>query len=710
MTPGWGPAQPWAHRSDYLHWAETVALPSLNAGRSPDEALALCTFELTEAHLPDAACDLRRGPEGSGPVKVPLPVPGFAINPAFAATGKAMPPDRGPDLTPDLALPDDLAPDTVIVGVVDVDIPLGHRRLSDSDGRSRILAAWQMIAPPLPRQPYLPFGRELYRGGIDALRRRFGRDEAGFNTACGTLDLRHEKAPRGLAGRASHGAHVLDLAAGADPDDPALATYRRRVKVIAVNIPSAAIFGAEGTYLDDFALLALQRIVTLSDEMFRRSAPRWSAPQRAAAGRGFPVVINLSFGKQAGSRAATEEFARVLGEMAEARKAAGLAPVDIVMPTGNDNQQRCFAVIDLTDDTPQTLTLRVQPEDQSANFAETWADLPAGSAALPLDIAVAPPGSGRAAPVWLSLAPGEYRSLEGPDGLMARVYCSVHDTRPGAMVRRQVKLTLCLPPTRRQGVPGPVTPAGAWRLHLRRAGGQPVTCRLSVQTDQPGTTASPRNRRAYFDMPGYLQRDGTGRLAGACLYDAVSMTETEDPVSGLPDHLAQPVRRHGTLNASASHEAVIVVAGYRLGDGQPAVYSGTGGGVYAPAPQGMNRTAPDAACPTETAPSLFGILAAGSADGSAVAMRGTSFAAPQAVRAIVSAHCAETAPGRDGKALLAAQAQSEGLAASARYPRPAGLSPERFNAVMAPVFGAGRLPLMAEPVAPPGTRYRRPAR
>ena len=70
---------------------------------------------------------------------------------------------------------------------------------------------------------------------------------------------------------------------------------------------------------------------------------------------------------------------------------------------------------------------------------------------------------------------------------------------------------------------------------------------------------------------------------------------------------------------------------YRNSDGKPASYSATGIGKKTG--EG-NSAAPTAAFPTDDGAAHFGILSAGAANGSVVAMQGTSFASAQATRFI----------------------------------------------------------------------------
>ncbi|MEM9140908.1 MAG: hypothetical protein AAGB15_13870, partial [Pseudomonadota bacterium] len=176
--------------------------------------------------------------------------------------------------------------------------------------------------------------------------------------------------------------------------------------------------------------------------------------------------------------------------------------------------------------------------------------------------------------------------------------------------------------------------------------------------------------RSYFDDPVYRTHGEDGRLIESYAYpgpDGKRPALTDWDASNL-----SPVLRHGTMNASAAHEYVACVGGYRVSDGKPAAYSATGRGrksgkddatgFKAGFEDGGRRGAPTAVLPTDDGPAHFGVLAAGAANGSVVAMQGTSFAAPQAVRIIVETHLSDKAAGRTGRKILfdvAKQAERE---------------------------------------------------
>ena len=199
--------------------------------------------------------------------------------------------------------------ETVIIGVIDIGIPLGHSRLRDAEGQTRILAAWQQLATP--PSSYLPFGRELLKPQIDNLIAESSGgthtgwlDEETFNRATGVVDMENTFGTREAAKVASHGAHVTDLAAGCDPGEEG--EFAEKVKVIAVNVPNVDILGNSGEFTNGFVLSAVERILALSDAIWQKSFTSDSTqpPEPCPC----PIIINISLGKQAGAKNSIDLF------------------------------------------------------------------------------------------------------------------------------------------------------------------------------------------------------------------------------------------------------------------------------------------------------------------------------------------------------------------------------------------------------------------
>ena len=90
---------------------------------------------------------------------------------------------------------------------------------------------------------------------------------------------------KAIAHRRSHGTHVLDLAAGADPNP---ATAPRTRPIIAIQMPEQAIANTSGTTLTPYKLLGFMYTLLRAEQL--------SAFLRANV----PVVTSLSYGTYEG--------------------------------------------------------------------------------------------------------------------------------------------------------------------------------------------------------------------------------------------------------------------------------------------------------------------------------------------------------------------------------------------------------------------------
>ena len=213
-------------------------------------------------------------------------------------------------------------------------------------------------------------------------------------------------------------------------------------------------------------------------------------------------------------------------------------------------------------------------------------------------------------------------------------------------------------------------------------------------------------------------RDEDGQLLDSVKFEDDEWKTTDN---------ANGVRRRGTINAASSQTLSAVVGGYRRSDGQPASYSATGASVpdvassASPRPPGgeapdvsnprsepLGREAPDALMPTDDSPVLAGTFAAGSTDGSRVAMRGTSFAASKATRLVAEAWLATPTDRKSASVLIKRLATSHEDAETAAHEE--GLGKHAFKHPYDPKtseqaiakFGNGRVKLCSD-----GSRSRR---
>ena len=520
----------------------------------------------------------------------------------------------------------ELPENAVIVGVIDTGIALGHRRTQLPDGRTRILGAWQQSGTG--GGSAVPFGREFLEHELNTILSRYRggpglRDEEAFNRATQTVGYGHVHGHRELDARAAHGTHVLDTAAGLPPNDPMAGIIR----IIAINLPSRSVVGLSGSFLQFFVGLGIIRTVRLANEI-----------AIANGHAGYPIVINLSFGQQAGDKRNSGPIDTLMRAINLQQMALGFPEVVLVLPAGNDNLEQGNAALDFGGENPNrhSLNWRVKPDDQSSNYVEVWTDpFPIAPAADPTDIQTNPVPieigldlpDGRAIPLSAGI---ENHFIEIPD--IVRIFCTVFLHPQGFRVR----YVICGAPTILHEAgdgAGPSAPAGLWRITLKTDAA--INVSVGVQTDQSRLPEGMSGRRSYFDHPDYRRlHDTTGRVIN---------TYAKRPRGSAPilTDIPGPVFRRGTLNAlSTSNDTHIVcIAGHRHSDGAIAPYSSSGAGLHMLMGTYDGVRFPYLSMPTDDGAAHQGILSAGARDGSAIALQGTSFAAAQ-MTAMIAAHYA----------------------------------------------------------------------
>jgi hypothetical protein len=545
----------------------------------------------------------------------------------------------------------------VIVGVVDLGIALGHRRTQLLSGKTRILSSWQQSADRSRcsrdnDQHYLPFGREIYAGDINKKLNSDFRplDEERFNRETQTEDYRSLFGQRELGQRASHGMHILDLAGGLDPEiECGLAD---QVRLMVTNFPARALVGHSAAFLEYFAVYAIWRQIRLADAIWSRNNEGKKAPST----KGYRMVINLSFGKQASARDGNDLIAKAMELINCSRK--DYHPVVLSLPAGNENLEQGNSNFILAGGAGETIEWRIPPGDQSANFVEVWAQPVQGVANQALEIELIMPsgqssnlsqGTSRSASsLYVQLADDALGTFSERGPLVARIYSDhindVGTARQPSWSQHQsdrenhadmnvneyrqryvvaVKQTLIYEKDDR-GNRVETAPAGVWKIRVRNNSNSALRVELNVQTDQSENPVTAVNQRSYFEHSEYRRFDETGRKIDTYNYPRKPNVPKSLDSSNV-------VRRHGTLNAVGISQSTATVAGHRATDGRPEPYSSTGQ-VMPPASKRKRREEPSASFPSRDGAAHFGVLASGARDGSAVALQGTSFSAAMATR------------------------------------------------------------------------------
>ncbi|MEO0363040.1 MAG: hypothetical protein AAF322_18105, partial [Pseudomonadota bacterium] len=300
----------------YVAWAEATGESFVQTGAAapprtpgwvlnpPRPAGAEWSAELAAEHLAGFAASHARPAGDARPAplrEASVPVAGRA--PCDPPTAAPPSPAKGRRL--------------IVLGIMDDAFNLAHLRFRGPDGACRIDYAWVMDGTAQAASA-VPFGRE-WTGAEIAAAVSAASDEA---AALRTLELEDARAAETMAAakRVHHGTHMLDLAAGFEPDDP----DGVEIRIVAVQLPRGVILDASGAMLTPFAVAGLRYIEARA------------ALIAAACGATTPLIVNFSYGLGAGPHNGGHPVERALEDMTGPRAAGDpLGPVHAVMPAGN---------------------------------------------------------------------------------------------------------------------------------------------------------------------------------------------------------------------------------------------------------------------------------------------------------------------------------------------------------------------------------------
>ncbi|MFQ5623546.1 MAG: hypothetical protein ACE5FS_09130 [Paracoccaceae bacterium] len=543
-----------------------------------------------------------------------------------AGSGAARP---HPVLAPPVSLAGNPEPGNIAVtAVIDDGIGIGHARFRDAVHSSRIAYAWFQDGVTPPGSPVL-YGREFAKAEIDGLLSAsddgVSVDEDRFYRTLAKAGLK-DGHPGVLARRATHGTHVLDLAAGGNgAENP----------IIAVQLPRDVTEDTSGQQLTEFAEDALRYIVDRAD--------RIAALLGAAE---LPLVINFSYGFIAGPHDGTHPLERVMEDILAARNAAG-EKTAIVLPAGNSRESRCHARLTFAAaGAAKELEWRVQPDDRTPSHVEIHMPYSAGPPATSrISARLTAPGGAAVSP---DLAEVDGLAWEWPATGPVRARIG-YRYQAGATGRGRFLASLA--PTRDLLDAAGQAPPGTWRITLTNAAlGPAEQVHAYVQRDDTPFGHERHGRQSRFEDAAYH------------LFTPQGGPVEQDAGTGY-------LRRAGLINGMGTGAATVVMAGYDRRSGRPALYS-SGGPVQPAGGAGQpGRSGPDAMAVSDTSRAHRGVLGSATRSGRLVALAGTSVAAPQMARRIAAAMIAGTWA---GKATLAGWAQHGTAHRPPDYPPPVG--------------------------------------
>ena len=504
---------------------------------------------------------------------------------------------------------------TVVTGIIDDGLPIVNRRfrwnrLSDDKDVTRVEYFWAQDRKDGSPDGF-PYGKEWKADAINELLEAVQFDELAFYRKSGLLDFATRKR-RMLARRATHGAHVMDLAAGDDPKEIGRTTGQGKNgcarPIVCVQLATAATEDTSGSVLDTYVLDAICYIVDRADKL---AADRGVEP--------LPVVINFSYGRVAGRHDGTSDLEMAIDELI----ASFDGRVQIVLPAGNSYLARCHARLGKSDFEDQTsgqrkaMSWRVLPDDRTASFMEIWLPRRAQGGPPPMTLAVETPAGLRSGALGVrdeSDASGSEVALTDDSGnVMAKasyVYCDAETGRGMFLIALQPTTDPL------DGARVALAPSGDWQVTLTDVDlrdGEEV--HAWIQRDDTPFGYRTKGRQSYFADPAYNCFDKKGDI-------------------NLVDDGDSYVKRAGTLNSIATGKNAIVIGGYCGDDLNPSLISSAGPGLADG--KGKVRSGPDCVGLTDNSRVKAGVLASGTRSGTRVAMNGTSVAAPQITRALVN--------------------------------------------------------------------------
>jgi hypothetical protein len=400
----------------------------------------------------------------------------------------------------------------------------------------------------------------------------------------------------GLARRASHGAHVMDVFAGRIPTSSRIGPPAERrdppswipatdaassADVVFVQFSDECIRDATGVWLKAYVVEGIHYILSFADPAITKK-----------------VVVNLSYGPTTGPHDSTHELEEALTELVTRFDGTqGKPKLEVVLPAGNtyfSEGHVLFTRLTAKDPDHVEWTWRLPPDNSVHCFAEIWMET---AAAGSVSVTLTPPsGYPVYAPAPPSTAPIPPASIDLP---------LVQGS--STMWRLVVESTMAAPEASEHG---------DWKIKIAGIGVNAHVHAYVARSD-PNMGARTQAKRSYF-----VDHDWNSKHSAEadCKYS-----------NGEFDNTGSLIQRLGTLNgiATGSHASVHVAGGFMLANARKSPYSSAGPARDGPLPP---RVGPDFVLPCDESHTLAGIRAGGNRSGAAFRLTGTSAAAPQLAR------------------------------------------------------------------------------
>ncbi len=505
-------------------------------------------------------------------------------------------------------------PPTAIVAVIDDGLPFAHQAFLDGSGMTRVSHCWLQSGLAQTRA-HVPFGRELTNTEIDDWRSAVGSNDAEIYRRAGAVDTALPELGNNLLRHATHGAHVMGIAAGNAPVFDA-APLGDDIQIIAVQLPNTIAWDTSGFGKEMYMLSALHYIF----ERASRIAAHYDVDE-------LPLVVNFSYGWAASRHDGESEMELAIQELLQARQ--DLQPkTALCMPSGNNFGSRMHGVIANRDFTgaPETAKIGWQllPDDLTSSYLELW--FPRDLDPTGYTVKLTPPNGIQLDQVALLEVSADPANASNPGDPRRFIEIEYNGENIGQLSADQHRgsrwrvLVALVPTTFTRGQTRK-TPPGLWTLSVHRDGQA-----APLATDQELQIWVQRD-----DDPSDLKSHGRqSRLVSLGPRGA-----QRHPLQHYATDLGQ-VRGFGAINGVASATATTRVAGYVQQTGRACRFSAAGGLRQADdgtvSIWGQHN---DVSAVADQSPMRPGIPSIGVTSGARARLVGTSGACPSAARMMV---------------------------------------------------------------------------
>ena len=476
------------------------------------------------------------------------------------------------------------------IAVIDYGAPFLNQRFTYANGSTRVKALWDQDKRFMRDWWCEPertgYGRELGADAINAMLKQLhnGSGQALLDEGVVYRSLDYLIAyadPRRRAFVATHGAHVLDMAGGADDPLQSLRTQPQALKkgqrdaagdasLVFVQLPALTAADSSGGSLGAQLLDAVRYVLGVC----------------GAAAR---VVVNISYGSTAGSHDGTSLTESALDELL-LRREKNFA---IVLAAGNSRRAGCHARRVVSKEKTALLRFVLVPGDTTDTFVELWFERTAPYAPG-LVARVRTPGRD-----WSNwIAANEEVMLT--EETSRRTVALMQNLPHAAGSENQAMILLATAPTAAAvDDDGPLAESGVWELEVR------------LHPAHNGRNITPGESLA-FDA--WIERDDPGDTGMGPQPHFIGLDHDDE---------------RNTLSSLATGKHTVIVGGYQVENEAPASYSSLPARLWPPSEP---RKLPMVLAACEESVAQASIRAAAVRSLESHRMNGTSVAAPVLAR------------------------------------------------------------------------------